>query len=211
MPHDDFTVEPIEGLPERPPAGEDILWQGKPRVYALAREAMSLHWVIGYFLFLAFWRVGVSSAGMPFSEALVLGLPFLILGAVAAAVILGLAWVLARTTVYTVTSARVALRVGAALTVTLNLPFKRIASADLQLRRDGTGTIAFETLGETRLSYLVLWPHVRPWRMKKTQPALRAIPDAERVAGLIAATAETRVSQPEISLKPGAAAPVAAE
>jgi len=101
------------------------------------------------------------------------------------------------------------MRVGAALTVTVNLPFSRIASADLDLRRDGTGTIALTTAGETRLSYLVLWPHVRPWRMKQTQPALRSIPDAERVAGLIAEAAETRISKPVIATR--AAAPMAAE
>ncbi len=123
----------------------------------------------------------------------------------------GVAYVLARTTVYTITTARVAMRVGAALTVTLNLPFTRIASADLAVNRDGTGSVVFETLGETRLSYLVLWPHVRPWRMKKTQPALRSIPDAARVAQIVADAAETRVSQPEIASRAASGTPVAAE
>ena len=30
MPHDDFQIEPVPGLPERPPEGERILWQGRP-------------------------------------------------------------------------------------------------------------------------------------------------------------------------------------
>ena len=149
MPHDDFAMEPVEGLPERPPEGEHILWQGKPRAYALARDALSLWWVAGYFALLAFWRVGVSSADMPFTEALPLAIPFVILGMLACAVLYAVAWVLARTTVYTVTTARVAMRVGAALTVTLNLPFTRIASANVATHRDGTGSIVFETVGET--------------------------------------------------------------
>ena len=211
MPHDDFATEPVKGLPEKPPAGEMILWQGKPLAFALARDALSLYWVAGYFLLLAVWRVGVSSADMPFAAALPLAIPFLVLGVLACLVLYGVAYVLARTTVYTITTSRIAMRVGAALTVTLNLPFTRIASADLTVRRDGTGSVVFETLGETRLSYLVLWPHVRPWRMKKTQPALRSIPDAARVAGIIAEAAETRVSRPEVSTRAPGGATVAAE
>lgn len=211
MPHDDFAVEPVEGLPETPPTGEMILWQGKPRAFALARDALSLYWVAGYFALLAFWRVGVSSATMPFAEALPLGLPFIVLGIIACGVLYGVAYVLARTTVYTVTTARVAMRVGAALTVTLNLPFTRIGSAALKTHRDGTGSITFDTMGDTRLSYLVLWPHVRPWRMKKTQPALRSIPDAANVAQIVADAAETRISQPEISRTAPEGAIVAAE
>lgn len=210
MPHDDFAMEPVEGLPERPPEGEQILWQGKPSAWPLAKDALNVQWVFGYFALLAVWRVGVSSADMPFAQALPLGLPFLLLGLVAVGVLCGIAAVLARTTVYTITTDRIAMRVGAALTVTLNLPFSRIEGADLRLRRDGTGTIAFRTAGETRLSFLVLWPHTRPWRMKKTEPAMRAIPDAARVARIVSEAAETRISQPEIAIRPGAA-PVPAE
>lgn len=208
MEHDDFAVEPIEGLPEKPPSGEVILWQGKPDTWALARESMSLYWVLGYFAILAVWRVGVSSAEMPVMAALPLALPFVVLGAITGGLILLIAWVQAKATVYTITTARVAMRVGAALTVTLNLPFSRIEAADLDLRKGGTGTIAFRTAGETRLSYLVLWPHVRPWHARHTQPALRCIPEAEKVARLIAETVETRVDQPEVARRP---APVAAE
>jgi hypothetical protein len=206
---DDIQVEAVNGLPEKPPAGERILWQGRPATWALARDSLAMYWVAGYFAVLAIWRVGVSSIELGLAGALPLAVPFLILGALACGLILLISWVQARGTVYTVTTARVAMRVGAALTVTVNLPFSRIASADLDLRRDGTGTIALTTAGETRLSYLVLWPHVRPWRMKQTQPALRSIPDAERVAGLIAEAAETRISKPVIATR--ATAPMAAE
>jgi hypothetical protein len=202
MSHDDFAVEPVMGLPEKPPTGEVILWQGKPDTWALAREALNLNWIAGYFVLLAVWRVGVSSVDMGLLPALPLALPFLILGLVTCAIIVLIAWVQAKVTVYTVTTHRVAMRIGAALTVTLNLPFTRIASADLDLRRKGTGTIAFTTVGETRLSYLVMWPHVRPWRMRHTQPALRCIPEAETVAGLIADAVETRTTQqPEIAIR----------
>ncbi|MDJ1016332.1 MAG: photosynthetic complex putative assembly protein PuhB [Paracoccaceae bacterium] len=213
MPHEDqdVTVEPVNGLPEALPAGETVLWQGRPEVLPLAREALSLNWVLGYFALLVVWRVAVSSTVMPLGPALLTGLPFVVLAAVAAAILIGIAWVQARATVYTVTTERVAMRVGAALTLTLNLPFPKIGAADLELKKSGTGTIALRTLGAAKLSYLVLWPHVRPWHMRQPQPALRCIPDAAKVAAILAEAAETRVSQPQIARVPKASAAVAAE
>ena len=201
MPHDDFATEPVPGLPEQPPRDELILWQGRPATWALAREALAVHWVAAYFGLLAFWRVGVSAADIGWAAALPQAIPFLGLGIVAVALIVLVAWVQAKATVYTITTARVAMRVGAALTLTLNLPFSKIESADLDLRKNGAGTIAITTRGETRLSYLVLWPHVRPWKMRKTQPALRAIPNAQSVAAILADAAETHVSQPVIATR----------
>jgi membrane protein YdbS with pleckstrin-like domain len=206
MDHDDFATEPVRGLPERPPAGEVILWQGRPDTLALARDALNLNWILGYFALLIVWRVGVSAADYPFGQALSHAIPFVVIGALSTGLILLIAWVQAKATVYTVTSARVAMRMGAALTITLNLPYSRIEAADLDLRRSGTGTIAFRTAGETKLSYLVLWPHVRPWHARRTQPALRCIPDAERVARMIAEAVETRMSQPAVAPRPQAVA-----
>lgn len=212
MPHDeDITVEPIKGLPEAPPAGEVVLWQGRPAVMPLAREALSLNWVLGYFGVLILWRIGVSSTMMPFGPALLTALPFLALAVLATAILIAIAWVQARATVYTITSERVAMRIGAALTLTLNLPFRKIASADLDLRKSGTGTIALKTAGHVKLSYLILWPHVRPWKMKQTQPALRCIPEAARVAAILAEAAETRISQPVIERRAPMPETVAAE
>jgi Bacterial PH domain len=91
----------------------------------------------------------------------------------------------------------VAMRIGAALTMTLNLPYTWIGTASLSVGKSGTGTIAFELIGDTRLSYVMTWPHVRPWFMARTQPALRCIPEAAAVARIFAEAAETRVSEPE--------------
>lgn len=196
--HDDFAMEPIPGLPALPPKGEAVLWQGRPNAWALAREAMGLYWVAGYFVALAIWRAAVVTDGAVGSVVAVM-LPYLAIGIVTCGIILTVATVQARATVYTLTTARVAMRIGAALTVTLNLPYRQIGSASVDLKKSGTGTIAMHTLGETRLSYLVCWPHVRPWYMSKTQPALRCIPDAARVAQMLTDAAETRVSEPVLS------------
>ena len=196
--HDDFAIEPVPGLPATPPKGESLLWQGRPQTLALARDALGLTWVAGYFVALAAWRAWAVAEGSVASVAAVM-LPYLALGAVTCGIILIIAAVQARSTVYTLTTARVAMRVGSALTVTLNLPYRQIGSASLDLKRNGTGTIALQTLGDTRLSYLVCWPHVRPWHVSKTQPALRCIPDAAKVAQLLAEAAETRVAEPVVS------------
>ena len=199
--HDDFAVEPVNGLPETPPEGEHILWQGRPNWWALTRESLNLLWVAGYFVILALWRFGTLMDQVSLSSAFAASFPFIILGGIVCALLLVIGIVQARSTVYTITNRRVAMRIGAALTVTLNLPFSQIARADLNTRRDGTGTIALDLLDDTRLSYLVCWPHVRPWHMNPTQPALRCIPDAERVADLIADAAQARVSQPQVVRK----------
>ncbi|WP_425040010.1 photosynthetic complex putative assembly protein PuhB [Primorskyibacter sp. S187A] len=207
MPHD-ITIEPVEGLPELPPEGEKILWQGKPNWWALAKESLCLYWVMGYFVFLAMWRFIVLSDRVPLVQAFTASLPFIILGLVACGLLALIAWVQSVTTMYTITNRRVAMRIGAALTVTLNLPYTRIANADLDLRRSGTGTITMELLEDkVQLSYLMTWPHVRPWKFR-TQPALRCIPNAERVAAILADAADTQVSMPVIER---AASPVAAE
>ncbi|MEM6306225.1 MAG: photosynthetic complex putative assembly protein PuhB [Pseudomonadota bacterium] len=214
MSNDDFNFEPIRGLPEMLPEDEHIIWQGAPRPLQLAREAWKLHWVMGYFVVLAVWRVGVSSTTYPLTEAMGHGVPFLMSGLLACLILFGMAYVQARSTVYTLTNKRACLRIGAALTMTLNLPYVLIGNAHLATRRNGTGTLAFETLGETRISYIMTWPHARPWQIARCQPAFRAIPDAAAVAKLFAEAAEARISTPQVArIDPdqGAPTPVAAE
>jgi len=82
--------------------------------------------------------------------------------------------------------------------MTLNLPYVCIRDANAQIRKSGLGTIAFDLTGDTRISYLMSWPHVRPWRIARAQPAFRSIPDAARVARLFAEAAETRISEAEV-------------
>lgn len=208
--HDDFATEPVEGLPERPPEGEDILWQGRPKTWALARDALALYWVAGYFVLLAIWRIVIGGAEGSYS--LSTGTPYLILGLLACSILLGIAFMQARATVYIITSKRVSMRIGAALILYYNLPFTQIENANLDVRRDGTGTIALQLMGNDRLSYTMTWPHIRPWRMARTEPALRCIPDAAKVAKILAAAAETRVTFPQVTRNhPADTSAVAAE
>lgn len=203
MSHDDFAGEPVRGLPEELPRGEVILWQGRPHWLTLARESLNLSWVAAYFGLLALWRVGATwDLGTP-AEALANALPMLAVGAAACSLLMLVAWMQAAATVYTITNRRVAMRVGAALTMTLNLPFRQIASAGLKPHGGGRGTIAMTLMsGPRRLSYLVLWPHARPWRVSRPEPALRAIPDAARVAQILAEAADARIAEPQVARQP---------
>ena len=96
-----------------------------------------------------------------------------------------LAWLCSRTTVYTITNRRVVLRIGVALPTAINIPFKAIGGAKLGLHSNGVGDIPLALVGEERMAYSNLWPHVRPWRLAKPEPMLRSIPDAQRVAQVL--------------------------
>ena len=126
-------------------------------------------------------------------------IPLVLVGIAACAILVLIAYIQARTTVYTITTKRVVMRVGAALTITFNFPYNKISNANLGLRRDGTGTIAFELAGYNKVSYLVLWPHVRPWKMSSPQPALRCIDNPEEVAKILADAAQTQINTPQIA------------
>src|SRR5574343_1150348 len=54
--HDDFAFDVAPGIPAPLPKGETILWQGRPAVLPLAREAWKMNWVIGYMAAILLWK-----------------------------------------------------------------------------------------------------------------------------------------------------------
>ena len=199
MSNDDFAVEPIKGLPEVPPEGEDILWQGRPNWWALSKDSLNIYWIFGYFLLLAIWRYAtlydVSGSG----HALAMAIPFVLLGVAACSILALIAYIQARCTVYTITTKRVVMRIGAALTITINLPYGKISNATLALRRDGTGNIALELSETKQFSFFVLWPHARPGKIANPQPTLRSVNNPHEVAKILSEAAKTEVNTPQIS------------
>ncbi|MET3890903.1 hypothetical protein ABIE41_001979 [Bosea sp. OAE506] len=202
MSQDDFAFEPIPGLPALPPEGETILWQGSPDWRGLAWRAFHLREVACYFgALVAAQPVLALVQGTPLTATLLPMTWLALAGSVAAGLLAGLAYLAGRGTVYTITSRRLVLRFGIALPMTINLPFSLVAQAGLKLRRGGSGDIPVSLLPGERVSYIVLWPHARPWRLGRPEPMLRELPEAERAAAILAralaAHAGSAVSLPQ--------------
>ena len=77
------------------------------------------------------------------------------------------AWWAASTTLYSVTDKRVIMRIGIVLSLTLNLPFRRLRAADLKLSQDGHGDIALALPDTDRIGWFHLWPHQRAWHVRQ--------------------------------------------
>lgn len=186
--HDDFDFEPVRGLPQMLPKGERMLWQGSPRWQDLAVHAFHVRKVIWYFAGLTLLAgairfmegESISAAARPFQWLMPMGL-------LAATLLTVLAYLSARTTVYSITSKRLVMRIGMALPVTINLPFAQIDGAALRLFANGTGDIPLKVTAKERIAYLLLWPHARPFHFAHPQPCLRCIARADDVANLLAA------------------------
>lgn len=181
----EYDDEPIRGLPGDLPQGETLIWQGSPEWRLLARSAFFTRVVGLYFVALVALAIYNGSTGGVIAT--------LIAGAVGIGLLMLYAWAVARTTVYTLTSRRVVLRIGVALNMCINLPLAKIGGANLRALGPVEGDLALQLIGPHRLGYLVLWPHARPWKLGNPQPMLRALPDAavvgERLARAVAAIA----------------------
>ncbi len=181
-----YDHEPIRGLPERLPSGERLLWQGGPKRAAIARRALHGRKVVVYFALLMAWAAAAAySDGKPTEQVVVAGLVPMVPMLGLLALIHFYAYLVARTTVYTVTSRRVVLRFGVALPRSINIPFRVIQAAAMRSFPDGTGNISLELDGSAHIAYLHMWPHARPWRFSKTQPMLRGLAAPDEVARLL--------------------------
>ena len=183
----EHDYEPVPGLPEEMPEGERVLWQGAPDPWSLTIHGMHIRMIGLYFAVLCAWQVAVTlREGGTHGDAVALVVWFAIIAAVPIAILTLYAWWVARTTLYTVTNKRVVLRIGVAVSTVINLPFSTIEAATLRRRKDGTGNIALSVRGTGRPFFLMLWPHVRPWRFFDSQPAFRCIPDVDKAAEILA-------------------------
>lgn len=214
----EYEFEPVRGLPEVLPEGEEVLWQGGPEWRSLARRAFHTRFLAIYFGLLVAWRVVIAWTE---AESLAQSMPSMAtlvgLAATALGVLSLLAWLNARTTVYTITNRRVVMRFGVALTMAVNLPFEAIRSAGLRTHRDGTGDIPLLVDDADRVGYMLMWPHVRPWKFGQAcEPMLRSVPEVEHVAEVLSSSLEATLqsvpiaaiqqTEPKRSLPPQTAA-----
>lgn len=182
----EHEFEAAFGLPEPLPATERILWQGQPQVGAIMRRVFHMRVVALYFAALLAWSAataigdGVATAPLLRSLATLGGLSL-----TALALLAGLAWLTARTAVYTLTDRRVVMRIGIVLTVTYNFPLRCMDGAHVLRTGGGRGEIALQLQQGTRIAWLHLWPHARPWHLREPQPLLRGLADVEQVGRIL--------------------------
>jgi hypothetical protein len=202
----------VRGLPGRLPEGEHLLWQGSPTWKSLAPRTFHGRMIAVYFALLLVWVAAASiRGGASAAQTAVSVLWFTPLAAAGLGLILLLAWLTARTTTYTITSRRLVFSYGIALPMSLNLPFPTVQAAAVKSFADGTADMPLVVAGGQGTPYLMLWPHARPWRIGRPEPALRAIPDGAKVADTLArALAAAAAEQPVQAVAHTAAAADAA-
>lgn len=182
----DFDFEPVRGIPAGLPQNERILWQGTVDWWAFAKSGLHVRGLAVYFILLMGWRFGIDMADGGtlatgfISAAWVVPMVIVVMG-----ILCGYAYMVQRTTVYSITSERVVFRTGVAFSITATIPFNLIRSADLTEDPDGSGILTIEVERGHRVSWVMFWPHVRPWRLTEPHPAFRSVRDVAIVAGIL--------------------------
>lgn len=186
---DDST--PLDGPVTDLGQGERTVWRGKPSWRSLALHLTPIRTVAAYFVILMVWRVvagvydGIPAADLAVSTAWLLVPAVLSIG-----ILLAFAALTARTSSYTITTKRILFRCGIAFPMRVTVPLSIIESAGLTTYRDGTGDLSVKVEPGHRISYLLFWPHARPWRIGAVEPTLRGLADAESAAGALASALE---------------------
>ncbi|MDJ0614924.1 MAG: photosynthetic complex putative assembly protein PuhB [Rhizobiaceae bacterium] len=197
MSHDDFATEPIPGLPAHLPEGEQLVWQGAPDARAFARSVLHERKILAYFGIVAVWKFATTlyDGGTAFQATI--SASFMVIAAlVVFAIIRWYANAVAKTTVYTITDKRVVMRFGIALPVTFNYPFAQVRGANLVETFDDHGNITLELAEHSKLSWAILWPHARPWKLTKPEPAMRSVSNLKDTAKVLSAQLHAFHSKP---------------
>jgi hypothetical protein len=192
-------------LPADIPAGEHILWHGRPEWFSLTRRAFRADFVAAYFGLMTVLNFGMAAVAGGLEDAMVSAAKTVAAGCLALGMLMLLAWLSSRTTLYVVTSRRVTMKIGIALPIFFNLPFSSIVSASLAEYSDGTGEIPLALRAEAHIAYLHLWPHARPFRFARPEPSLRCVPDAARVAEVLSRALIAASNDAHATVEPAAA------
>ena len=199
----EHEFEAAPGLPAPLPEGERLLWQGMPEFWPIALRTYHVRKVAIYFAILFAWRaVSAYADTASLGKALIAIVWLAPLALFALGTLLVLAWMTVRTTMYTITSKRVIMRIGIVLTITFNLPLRKIVAAGLLEREDGNGDIPLQLATTDKIAWVHLWPHSRPWRLAKPEPMLRGLANVRDVARLLARAWVTANELPATSLTP---------
>ncbi|MBK1735198.1 hypothetical protein CKO15_07850 [Halorhodospira abdelmalekii] len=198
----EHDFEPILGLPERPPEGEEILWQGKPAWWSFAKRALHVRKVFIFFCLIGAWYAYLAwQEGNSVNYVVMELVGQVVIGLLAAG---GLALIgrwMAKNSLYTVTNRRIVMRIGASWQASINLPFTQIEAVDLRKHRDGRSDIMIRIDPRERLSFLFFWPHVRPWRLHRPEPMLRSLPDGGEAVRILSDALQRHLAEQQGSGK----------
>ena len=195
-----------KGLPAPLPEGERLLWQGSPPTRPFLKRIFHTHLVVCYVGVLLGWSLVSGLGSGDLASAGFVALRFAVLAGGALGVLALVSWALSRKTTYTITTKRVVFEYGAAFEKTLQIPFTKIASADVATFADGTADLVLTLTPETKISYLLLWPNARPWHISRPLPAMRAVADGAAVAQILARALSAAAGTAPIAIRDHAAA-----
>ncbi|MEY4318440.1 MAG: hypothetical protein RI902_2248 [Pseudomonadota bacterium] len=186
-PQHEHEFEAAPGLPELLPEGEHIVWQAAPDWKQLAIHAFHVRKIAIYFSLM--WLLQLAhylDQGEATAYIVKQCGTSLLLAVVALGLLSISAYYAAQTALYTLTNRRVVMRIGIVLSLTFNVPLRRIVAADLGRINEDSGDIALQLNSADRIAWLHLWPHARAWHVKQPQPTMRCLPDAEKLAHALA-------------------------
>lgn len=182
----EHELEPQYGLPETLPSGEQILWQGSPDLKMVLLRIFHFKGLLLYFGLLLTYRL---TSGFMDGESLSLiffsVVRIIIFSSIGLGLVALLGYLVASTTVYTITTKRVVMRIGIVLNMTFNFPLRMIESADLGVTKNGIGDICLKLAKGTKIAIFHLWPHARPGHWAVPQPTLRCIKESKEVARIL--------------------------
>jgi hypothetical protein len=176
----------IGGIDAPLPPGEAVRWEGRPAWRPLVWRAFHGRTVLLYFGLLAIWQLGAAALGAKSWATAVGAVVFLmLLAAISFACSALLAWLSVRSTVYAITDRRVVLKVGIVIPSVISIPFRLVEAVTARRAASGSGDLAVRLAGTDRIAWMQLWPHVRPWRFARPEPALRGLPDVSKVGSIL--------------------------
>ena len=174
----------MRALSEPLPTGERMLWQGKPSPRAFLRQIFHPQLIVAYVGLLLGWCLVTGAQSGHLGDAAMAAARFAGLSAIAMALFAGLAWGLAWSSTYTITTARIVIEYGLALPKSVSIPFASVDAAAVR-ETGGAADLVLTLRRGQRVPYLLVWPHVRPGSLLRAEPMLRALNDAPAAAQIL--------------------------
>jgi hypothetical protein len=169
----------IDGIAEPLPAGETVLWSGRPEALSFAKRQFRLGWVALWFGALSLWRGWEAlQNGATIPDALVRATGLWPLAVAALLLLTGLGVAMARSTTYALTRRRLVMNIGVALPITVNIPLRFVDAAAVRELPGGLAELQVTMSPATKLRLSALWPHVGRLADARVRPTFRDVSSA---------------------------------